>query len=120
MSRTNYKPGQLHKEIATRKEKFDALNRAVRAKGAWLVSVPGDIDVTMQCLPNSPMPDELKAKGYTDIEQIGETEMILHAIEEKLMRGADGQLVPHREGFPVAEIRRHAGICKVAVWRFTL
>ena len=121
IDQTKYRPGQLQKAVATRKEQFEKLNKYVRLKGGWLVSIPGDELVTMQCLEHSQLPEQLRGLGYDDVEEIGRSEKILHtAIVEKLARGPDGTLVPWREDLPLAETRHHAGICPVTVWRFAL
>jgi hypothetical protein len=68
---TNYIPAYIrtpegrkpfrHEVIADRKERFVALNKYVNARHGWLTSVPGEVDVTMECLPDSTLPDELRA-----------------------------------------------------------
>jgi hypothetical protein len=103
-----------------RKERFHKLNAFVRSRDGWIVSVPGDPQVRMECLPGSTLPDELRDAGY-DPELIGEGERIIAGtIVERRELSAAGAFEPATEGStrPVAEARRHAGIVRVV--RFTL
>jgi hypothetical protein len=50
-----------HEVIADRKERFATLNKYVTARNGWLTSVPGEVDVMLECLPGSSLPDELRA-----------------------------------------------------------
>jgi hypothetical protein len=78
--------------------------------------------VTLECLPGSSLPDDLRGLGC-DVREIGETERILPtAIVERFTRRADGELEPLTEGStkPVAETRTHAGIVKVKRLAFEL
>src|SRR6267378_4117778 len=106
--------------VASRKERFFALNQFVTKRHGWLTSVPGAIDVSMECLPDSSLPDELKALGYR-LEPTGETQRILpHALTEKFTRGADGTFAPLVAGstLPVAHTVTHAGIVRVLRFAF--
>ena len=63
----------------------------------------------------SPLPALLEGQGYI-VEQIGETQRILpHAIVEKFVARADGELEPLTEGStkPIAQTVTHAGIALV-------
>ena len=52
----------------------------MRSRHGWLTSIPGDVEVTMECLPGSTLPDELRRAGYT-VTETGTTQRILaHAI----------------------------------------
>jgi hypothetical protein len=78
-----YIPG-LKQQVMDRKVLFEGINKFVRAKGGWLTSVPGAPEVTMECLPGSTLPDELRKLGYT-VEADGQGERILPmAITERL------------------------------------
>jgi hypothetical protein len=58
----------------------------------------GAVDVTMECLPGSSLPDGLRRLGY-DVEPAGEGERILpSAIVERFVAGADGEMVPLTAG----------------------
>jgi hypothetical protein len=121
--------------IADRKERFAALNKYVTARHGWLTSVPGERDVTMECLPESTLPDELRAGAefmlgdekvrlppYKVIAD-GEGQRILpHAIVQHFVAGADGEMVPLTAGStrPVASTVTHAGICKVTRYAFDM
>jgi hypothetical protein len=110
-------------KIVEAKEKFEALNEFVNAQGgAWLVSVPGDPAVRMECLPDSRLPDDLRALGH-DVREIGDGERILpHRIVERFVRRADGELEPLTEGSTkaIAETRTHAGIVRVMRYGFDI
>jgi hypothetical protein len=102
-------------EADAAKEKFAAINAYITERGGWLVSVPGALEVTMECLPDSALPNDLRALGY-DVHEVDDGERILpHQIVERFVRRADGELEPLTEGstMAVAEVRTHAGICKV-------
>lgn len=82
----------------------------------------GEVEVEMQCLPGSTLPDELRGFGY-DVTETGDAERILSgAIIEKFIAGADGALEPLTTGStrPVALTVTHAGICRVQRWAFSL
>jgi hypothetical protein len=123
-----------HEVIADRKARFASLLKYVTARNGWLTSVPGEIDVTMECLPDSSLPDELRAGAeymigdetvrlppYKVVED-GEGERILpHAITTRIVGDADG-VHPVTEGSssrPVITIT-HAGIVKTRRFSFTL
>jgi hypothetical protein len=102
-------------DAAAAKAKFEALNKWVTERGGWLVSVPGAAEVTVECLPDSNLPNDLRALAY-NIVAAGSGERILpHRIVERFVRRADGDLEPVTAGStkPIAETRTHAGICKV-------
>jgi hypothetical protein len=87
----------------------------VRSRNGWITSVPGDVDVTIECLPGSSLPDELRKAGYI-VTEAGEGERILHsAIVERFTTGADGALEPLIAGStrPIALVATHAGKAKV-------
>lgn len=109
-------------ELPDLKAKFAGLNAFVTARHGWLTSVPGAAEVTMECLPGSTLPDDLRWLGYK-LTEIGETERILAtAIIESFAAGADGALEPLTTGStrPVALTVTHAGIVKVQRYAFTL
>jgi hypothetical protein len=62
----NYKPGSASKRpsLESRKAQFDRLNKFVRSKNAWLISIPGDREATLECLPDSVVPAEMTKAGY--------------------------------------------------------
>jgi hypothetical protein len=104
------------------KEKFAALNEFVHAWGGWVTSVPGAAEVTVECLPDSALPDDLRGLGY-DVREVGGGERILpHRIVQQFVRRADGELEPLTEGStkPIAETRTHAGIAKVKQYAFEM
>jgi hypothetical protein len=49
-------------------------------RGAWIeTSVPGAIDVTMECLPDSTLPGDLRKLGY-EVTEMDEGERILPTV----------------------------------------
>lgn len=78
MPPTIYKPYEAwnRPKATTQKSKFETLNEFVIGKGGWLTSVPGKRDVTMECLPGSTLPDDLRGLGHK-LTEIRERERIL-------------------------------------------
>ncbi len=114
-----YKPQKLDPAIATRKAKFESILRLVSDLCGWVTSVPGAAEVRFECLPDSPIPDELREHDFkVERDDPSTGERILPAtIVETLMRGPDGVLVPVTEGssWPVVRIQ-HAGIVSIERW----
>jgi hypothetical protein len=109
-------------EIDERKSRFEGLNEFVQSRGGWTTSVPGAAEVTVECLPDSALPDDLRGLGY-DVIAAGDGERILpHRIVERFVRRADSELEPLTAGStkPVAEVRTHAGIVRVKRYGFGL
>ena len=101
-------------------DRVEVLNEFVRSRNGWITSVPGDVDVTIECLPGSSLPDELRAQGY-DLVATGNGERIVAtAIMERFCTGADGELEPLTSGSTraVAQVVTHAGIVKVKRYCF--
>jgi hypothetical protein len=106
-------------EVKDRKELFAALNEFVRARHGWLTSVAGEREVTMECLPCSALPEELRENGYV-LEPDGEGQRILtNAITQQFAMGTGGELELVTAGStrPISTTVTHAGI--VPVHRFT-
>ncbi|MEH2547126.1 hypothetical protein V1283_003771 [Bradyrhizobium sp. AZCC 2262] len=111
----------LKLEVKDRKARFEGLNEYVRARHGWLTSVPGARDVTMECLPGSTLPGDLRKLGYT-VEANGEGERILPApITEQLVIGVNGEIEPTTAGSTraIARTVTHAGIVNVNRFRFS-
>jgi hypothetical protein len=62
---TKYRLGKLKRPIESRKTQFDRFNRFVRSKNAWLISIPGNREATLECLPDSAVPAEMTKAGCT-------------------------------------------------------
>lgn len=80
--------------------------------------VPGAPDVTLECLPGSPLPDQLRAAGYL-VTETGTTQRILpHAIEQRFVVGAGGDLELATAGStrPISRVTTHAGIVTTTVY----
>lgn len=95
---------------ALNKERFAALNDFVRARHGFLTSIPGRDEITMECLPDSTLPAELRALGY-DVEATGGGERILPT-------GITEMVVT--EGSTVARPVTHAGISRVERYSFPI
>jgi hypothetical protein len=109
-------------KIDERKDRFEGLNEFAQSRGGWATSIPGAIEVTVECLPDSTLPDDLRGLGY-DVIAAGDGERILpHRIVERFVRRADGKLEPLTAGStkPIAEVRTHAGIVKVRRYGFDI
>jgi hypothetical protein len=94
----------------------------VTSRHGWITSIPGDTELTMDCLPGSTLPDDLRGFGH-QISEAGEGERILAtAIIEQFTLTADGEFEPLVEGstLPIAETRTHAGICRVKRYAFEM
>ena len=75
-------------------------------------SVPDAAEVTIECLPDSTLPNDLRGLGY-DVIAAGDGERILpHQIVERFVRRAGGELEPltAESTKPITETRTHAGI----------
>src|ERR1700730_5525340 len=71
-----------------------------------------------EALPGSPLPDQLRDNGYL-VSEIGTTQRILpHAIEDKYVIGAGGdlELVTAGSTRPITQTVTHAGIVTTTVY----
>jgi hypothetical protein len=106
-----------------RKDKFEELNTLAHACGdAWLISVPGDFEIIVECLPDSTMPDRLRRLDY-QLRDEGTGERILaHAIKTPMTLNADGTMSPLTEGSTQAVTIKvtHAGIVRTERWSFLI
>jgi hypothetical protein len=81
--------------------------------GAWIVSLPGDREVTIECLPDSVVPKDLHSRGY-DVRPADppEGQRIVPAMRTEHVS---------IEGSTVGAIRTsHPGIVKVLRYCFQL
>lgn len=84
--------------------------------------MPGAIEVRIECLPDSALPDDLRGLGY-QLRALDDGERILAgAITERFVAGPDGELVVATAGStrPIAETRTHAGIVLVVRYAFEM
>jgi hypothetical protein len=101
-------PVEAYRDVTERKLRFEELNSYITSRSGWVTSIPGAVEVTMQCLIGSTLPDELRARGY-DLVEDGESERILpHAITDMVI--TEGSTVPIRI--------THAGIARVVQFTF--
>ncbi|WP_426418481.1 hypothetical protein [Bradyrhizobium genosp. A] len=105
-----------------RAERFAEMVAFVASRHGWVTSTPGALDITIDCLPGSTLPDELAKAGHK-IEEIGRSERIIPGvIVENFTTGVDGELVPLPEGSaePVVMTVRHTGIVVVRQFSFPI
>ena len=100
--------------IPSRKELFAALNKFVTERGGWLTSIPGAVDVTMECLPGSSLPDVLRKFGRGRAHP---TERDCRTLRCRCRR-RDG--ATRGSSRAVALTVTHAGICKVTRYAFDM
>jgi hypothetical protein len=108
--------------VRERKERFEALNDYIRKAGGWITSVPGNRLIDFEVLPGSPLPDDLRARGYT-VHADGEGERILHSsVVEWFTRTSSGAFELMTEGStkPPASRVTHAGIARVERFFFDM
>ena len=80
------RPSPSRLKLEERKRLFAGINKFVTERNGWLTSVPGERAVTMECLPDSTLPEELRKLGYK-VEADGEGERILpHAGIVRVLR----------------------------------
>jgi hypothetical protein len=119
MPDNNYKPG---KAVDDRKTRFGKINAYVMSAGGWVVSVPGAELVTIECLPQSPIPQVLRERGYPvrPADPPEGQRILASALTERLTMTSSGGYEPMTEGSTkaVAEIRTHAGIVRVTRFSF--
>jgi hypothetical protein len=80
-----YRSGQPNKEVASRKERFAALNELVTERSGWLTSEPGQREVTMETLEGSSLQDAIRKLGYT-VAADGEGERVTGAGIVRVLR----------------------------------
>ncbi|MBR1298543.1 hypothetical protein [Bradyrhizobium sp. AUGA SZCCT0042] len=105
-------------EVDKLKEQFEALNAYVTERAGWMTSIPGDPDMRFESLPGSTLPDELRAAGY-EVTEIGTTQRILpHAVEQRFVVGAGGELELATAGStrPISHVVSHAGVVITTVF----
>jgi hypothetical protein len=95
----------------TAREAFVTLNLFVTKHGGWIVSLPGDRMVTLEVLPESSLPADLRARGY-QLEEIEGGERIVPAghVEDVLTERST----------KVAFRTAHAAVRRVARFTFQL
>jgi hypothetical protein len=115
-------PNQQKQEVETRKERFATLNVFVSERHGWLTSIPGAPEVTLECLPESAVPDELCRLGY-DVRPAGQGQRLLAAaITERFTTNAKGEFEPLTEGSSrqTASTVTHAGFVEVRRYSFAI
>jgi hypothetical protein len=97
------------------------MNEFVTGRGGWATSLPDATEITVEALPWSTLPDELRDLGF-DLQDAGEGERILPAgIEQRLMQNPDGTLGPATAGSTRSVVViRHAVTCWVKRYTFNI
>ena len=115
-----YKPvgAEAKDQVRERKEEFDSLNAFVTRHRGWITSVPGDKFVDFEALPDSPLPDQLRALGYHVEPQGNGQRMLPAAIVERFDK--QGALITEGSTLPVSSTRTHAGLVVVNKYWFDL
>ncbi|MCK1632660.1 hypothetical protein [Bradyrhizobium sp. 162] len=100
--------------VADLKDRFDEINQLISERQGWVTSVRGAPELRFECLPGSPLPDELREAGY-EVSETDEGERILPAgLVERFIVGHDGERKLVTEGSTrLAQVLTHAGIVKV-------
>jgi hypothetical protein len=105
-------PAKQRQQIVDRKERFEQINRLAHACGdAWLISVPGDFEVMVECLPDSTMPDRLRRLDYRLQDEGTGQRILAHAITETITQGSS---------LPPLRRVHHAGIVATRRWWFMI
>ncbi|WP_315775099.1 MULTISPECIES: hypothetical protein [unclassified Bradyrhizobium] len=98
------------KAIQSRKEKFEALNTFVTEDGGWVVSIPGEPLVTIECTERSNLPEKLRDLGYELHEVDRRERMISNATTKEFATSC------HRK----IRTLSHAGLVPVIAYSFEL
>jgi len=86
-SETTYKPGMQSAAVASRLERFQKMNAFIMRRGGWITSLPGATMMTIECLPGSSIPGELRDLTY-ELERLPDGERIVYgAIVETIDEG---------------------------------
>jgi hypothetical protein len=107
--------------VTARKERFDRLNADIREMGGWIISIAGDRRVTVECLPDSVIPERLRDAGFKLAEIDGGQRILTGSVIERLELSSSGAFIPMTEGStkPV-HVRRHAGIAPTRRFSFDM
>jgi hypothetical protein len=110
-SSSKYIPSRMF-EVKDRKDRFAEMNRWVTFRNGWITSIPGEREVTVECLPTSTLPSELAKAGYQlQPADPPEGQRILPAaITEAVIT----------EGSTVPNMMQHTGIVQVLRYSFPL
>lgn len=98
------------------------MNKQVAEWGGWVISLPGADDVTIECLPESNLPNALADLGHNLIAESDGERILPSAVTERMIRHEDATFGPLTEGSTraVSVIIGDAGICKTRRFSFVL
>jgi hypothetical protein len=109
-------------KIETRKARFETLNKFVTQHGGWVTSVPGGIDITIECTETSDLPEKLGDLGY-ELREVGRRErMAPNAVVEEFISNSRGEMEPITTPStrPISRRVAHAGLIRVVIYDFEL
>jgi hypothetical protein len=95
-------------KIETRKEQFERVTKFVTQNSGWVVSVPGALDITVECAETSDLHEKLGDLGY-ELREVGRRERI-----------APNAVVEEFVSFGKKKTRNHAGLLPVIIYEFEL
>ena len=112
---------ERRRTLDARKDLHDALEKHLRSRGAWLISIAGEPVMRFEAMPDSALPDELRALGYLVIP-VGTTMRIVPAGHiELLTTTSSGGIEDFTEGSTKTPQRvHHAGIRQTNVYELSL
>jgi hypothetical protein len=109
------------KELDRRKAIFAQLNRFVDFKGGWVVSVPGDRVIRIECHPGSDLPGCLEALGYRLKKVDARARLVPAATTESLTLSSSGAFqLAEGSTKPIAATVGHAGDVAVDVYEVNI
>jgi hypothetical protein len=95
---------ERRQKIETLKEQFDRVTKFVTSHGGWVVSVPGALDITIECAEGSDLPEKLAHLGY-ELREVGRRErMAPNAVLEEFV------------SFGKTRTRSYAGLLPVIIF----
>jgi hypothetical protein len=123
-----FQPRPPGEKVKSRLEVFEYVNAFVNARHGWITSLPGAADITIECLPGSTLPDELRSGGAKVKIGEGRNERSMILPPYVLKEAGEGQrilaaaITEHVliEGSTAVRSVTHAGIAKVRRFTFTI
>jgi hypothetical protein len=107
--------------IEARKARHHGMVDFITAHGGWVVSVPGERQVRVQCLPGSSLPATLIRMGYEPKREQDETRILPVAVTQEFVQSSSGALaVSEGSTKPVSMVTHSSRISPVEVWTFML
>jgi hypothetical protein len=116
------KPAQAAETRARKRQDWHAafVRESMTKQGVWVTSSPGAAEATIECLPGSAWPEELRSRGFP-LRRDGERQRIVpYAYQLPMVQNADGTLAPLTPGSTkeVMMVRREPGIARTERYAF--